>query len=117
VIPILPVLGSVEIGNMLDQLKSIAQDVLNGNSVDPTAPTGGTQSASFTDTLVQAINSVNGQITAANRAAMSYAAGNHALSLSDVMISLEKANLAFQTAATVRDRVTDAYSSVMNMQV
>ena len=116
-IPILPVLGSVEMNNMLGQLKGIAQDVLGGSSVDPTATADATQSPSFTDTLKQAIDGVNSQITAANRAAMSYAAGNHALSLSDVMISLEKANLAFQTAATVRDRVTDAYSSVMNMQV
>ena len=33
------------------------------------------------------------------------------------MVSLEKAHLAFQTAVTVRDRVTEAYNSVMNMQV
>jgi flagellar hook-basal body complex protein FliE len=73
--------------------------------------------ASFTDTLKTAIERVNDQISSASGAAASYAAGNHAVPLSSVMVSLEKANLAFQTAVTVRDRITDAYSSVMNMQV
>jgi flagellar hook-basal body complex protein FliE len=39
------------------------------------------------------------------------------VSLSDVMISVERANLAFQTAATVRDRVVEAYQTIMNMQL
>ena len=37
--------------------------------------------------------------------------------LSDVMVSLEQANLSMQMAANVRDKVVAAYSNVMNMQV
>jgi flagellar hook-basal body complex protein FliE len=119
VIPILPVLGSVEMSNMLSQMKGMAQDAIGsiGDAIGATGDTEGTTAPSFLDTLKQAVAGVNSQIASSNHAAMSYAAGNHAISLSDVMISLEKANLAFQTAAGVRDRVTDAYSSVMNMQV
>jgi flagellar hook-basal body complex protein FliE len=73
--------------------------------------------ASFSDTLKQAIDKVNNQVASANGAAMAYASGDHAVSLSDAMVSLEKANVAFQTAATVRDRITDAYNTVMNMQL
>ena len=117
-IPILPVLGGLEMNNVLSQLKGMAEDAA-GAVINTVVGANGSSTAapSFTDTLKQAIDGVNSQITASNRTAMSYAAGNHAISLSDVMISLEKANLAFQTASSVRDRITDAYSSVMNMQV
>ena len=43
--------------------------------------------------------------------------GNHDIPISDVMISLEQANIAFQMASAVRDKVVAAYTSVMNMQL
>ena len=108
-IPLIPMAADA----VLSGLQSLAADA--GGSDATTTPATG--NASFTATLKQAIDQVNGQIIKANSAAMAYAAGDHSVPLSSVMISLEKANLAFQTAVTVRDRVTDAYSSVMNMQV
>ena len=39
------------------------------------------------------------------------------VSLEDVMISLQKANLAMQGMVQVRNRLVEAYREVMNMQV
>jgi flagellar hook-basal body complex protein FliE len=108
-IPLIPLAA----GTVLSDLQSLAAEATGSTSSSATVR----GKASFTETLKQAIDQVNGQIIAANSAAMSYAAGDHAVPLSSVMISLEKANLAFQTAVTVRDRVTEAYNSIMNMQV
>ena len=110
-IPLVPMAASA----ILSDLQDLAAEA-TGSTSNATAVTGKGK-ASFTDTLKKALDEVNGQIVSANSAAMSYAAGDHSVPLSSVMISMEKANLAFQTAVTVRDRVTDAYSSVMNMQV
>ncbi|MGH6981352.1 MAG: flagellar hook-basal body complex protein FliE [Stellaceae bacterium] len=110
-IPLIPAIA----GAVLSDLPGIASEL-----TQPTVTTaigGDKPKASFTDTLQTALDRVNDQIAVASGQAASYAAGNHSIPLSSVMISLEKANLAFQTAVTVRDRVTDAYSSVMNMQV
>ena len=116
-IPIAPEMGVVEMNGALGELQKLANaagGLLGGASG---ADAANAAAPSFGDTLKAAIADVNSRIETANHAAMSYAAGNHAMSLSDVMVALEKANLAFQTAATVRDRVAEAYSSVMNMQV
>jgi flagellar hook-basal body complex protein FliE len=111
-LPLIPAVAATA----LSDLQSMVGDIASGISGD-TAIGGVKGHASFVDTLQTAIDRVNDQISSASGAAASYAAGNHAIPLSSVMVSLEKANLAFQTAATVRDRVTDAYNTVMNMQV
>ena len=110
-LPMIPAIA----GALLSDVQGLAGEA-TGISGD-TAIGGIKGHASFVDTLKTAIDRVNDQISTASGAAASYAAGNHAIPLSSVMVSLEKANLAFQTASTVRDRVTEAYNTVMNMQV
>lgn len=81
------------------------------------AGAAGASGGSFLGALTTALNRVDGQIASATSSAKSFAAGDRDISLSDVMVSLEEANLALQTAATVRDKITAAYTSIMNMQV
>jgi flagellar hook-basal body complex protein FliE len=84
---------------------------------DAGAAPGASGGTSFVQALGAALDRVDGQIGAASAAAKSFAAGDRDISLSDVMISLEEANLALQTAATVRDKVAAAYTTIMNMQI
>jgi len=74
-------------------------------------------SADFGATLKDAIGRADGVIAASESNATKFAAGDDSVSLSDMMVSLEKANLSLQTVATVRDRAVDAYQTIMNMQV
>ena len=39
------------------------------------------------------------------------------MNLQDVMISMQKANISFQTVVQVRNRVVAAYQDMMNMQM
>ncbi len=110
-IPLIPAVADAA----LSDISGIASEI-TGPSIT-TAIGADKPTESFADTLKTAIDRVDNQIAVASGAAASYAAGNHAIPLSSVMVSLEKANLAFQTAATVRDRIAEAYNSVMSMQV
>jgi flagellar hook-basal body complex protein FliE len=110
-IPLIPIVTDAVLSD-LPGLSNEAAGPTITSAIGANKPT-----VSFADTLSTAIDRVNNQIAVASGAAASYASGNHALPLSTVMVSLEKANLAFQTAVTVRDRVTEAYNTVMNMQV
>lgn len=83
----------------------------------PATAIGGPAASSFLDTLKDAVAGVDGQIASSQGKAQQFASGNTSVSLSDVMVSTEQANLAFQTAATVRDRIVEAYQSIMNMQL
>jgi flagellar hook-basal body complex protein FliE len=71
----------------------------------------------FSQALHSAIGQVDSSISQANATARAFSAGDQSIPLSDVMISLEQANLALQMASGVRDKVVAAYTNVMNMQV
>ena len=47
----------------------------------------------------------------------SFVLGDDKVSLSNVMIDMQKANIAFQTTVQVRNKVIAAYNEIMNMQV
>lgn len=85
------------------------------DSVEPSA--AGAPAASFSDALNAALNRVDDAISSASEKARAFASGNPEVSLSDVMISLEQANVALQAASAVRDKIVAAYTNVMNMPV
>ena len=83
----------------------------------PAQNAAGTSGASFSEALNTALNRLDGAIASANEKAKAFASGNQNVSLSDVMVSLEEANLALQAASAVRDKIIAAYTNVMNMPV
>jgi len=114
---------------VIEALSALAQTLadLQSAAAGATAPSPATDGAvpgagdaaatSFSATLKGALDKLDGAIGSADAAAKSFAAGNRDIPLSDVMVSLEQANLSMQMAANVRDKVVAAYSNVMNMQV
>ncbi|HZK90493.1 MAG TPA: flagellar hook-basal body complex protein FliE [Stellaceae bacterium] len=80
---------------------------------------GGADAAkpSFSDALRSALGQVDASISEASTKATAFAAGDKDLPLSDVMVSLEQANLSLQLASGVRDKVVAAYANIMNMQI
>jgi flagellar hook-basal body complex protein FliE len=111
----LPLITAV--AGVLSALSSISS-LSNTAAAEPDPPsTSAPSGASFSDALKTAINQLDTAITSANEKAQAFAAGNSDVSLSDVMVSLEQANLALQAAANVRDKIVAAYSNVMNMPV
>jgi flagellar hook-basal body complex protein FliE len=104
----------------LSELTSVAGAAAAPSSAqlarDIVAPDG-TAAPSFTDALKNALNSVDRTVSDANTNARAFAAGDQSIPLSDVMVSLEQANLALQMASGVRDKVVSAYTNIMNMQV
>jgi len=77
----------------------------------------GTAAPSFMQALKNALGGVDSTIANADATAQSFAGGDKSIPLSDVMVSLEQANLALQMASGVRDKVVSAYTNIMNMQV
>jgi flagellar hook-basal body complex protein FliE len=46
-----------------------------------------------------------------------FEAGDPDVNLQDVVLSLQKASLSFQTMVQVRNKLVSAYQEIMNMQV
>ncbi len=73
--------------------------------------------ASFQDAMSQALKSVSESQLQAQRLQREFSLENPAVSLESVMIASEKAKLGFTAALSVRNRLVQAYSEIMNMQV
>ena len=105
--------------SVLSELQSLA-GAATAPSTDQLVPDVGASDASapsFMQTLESALDRVNGAVADADTSAKAFSSGDQSIPLSDVMVSLEQANLALQMASGVRDKVVAAYTSVMNMQV
>ena len=68
-------------------------------------------------TMAQALGSVSQQQLQAAGLQRELALDNPAVSLEQTMVSMQKAQVGFQAVLSVRSRLVQAYSEIMNMQV
>ena len=105
--------------NALDSLSSqmkvmadMAAGQLNSTSSLPAAG-----EPDFQDVLKKAVLSVNEAQNVAQAKVQTFSTGESNMTLEEVMVSMQKANLSFQTMIAVRNRLVDAYKEVTNRQV
>jgi flagellar hook-basal body complex protein FliE len=110
-----PIIDSSRIEAMMAQLKAAATKPQQGVSqVDAgTAP----HKAGFADALKASLDNVNQTQVNAEKLGQAFSMGDDKVSLSDVMISMQKANITFQATVQVRNKLVAAYHDIMNMQV
>jgi flagellar hook-basal body complex protein FliE len=73
--------------------------------------------ADFAAALQGAIEHVRTVQNHANAQSEDFQLGKPGANIQDVMVSLQKASLSFQTMVQVRNKLTTAYQDIMNMQV
>jgi len=74
------------------------------------------EKGAFENTMLKGINQVNKEIQDANQMSKEFLTeGKH--ELHEVMIAMEQADLSFRLMTQVRNKVLDAYSEVMRIQV
>ena len=71
----------------------------------------------FSEALKASLDSVNQAQTKSQQLGQKFAMGDDKVSLSDVMISMQKSSIAFQTTVQVRNKLVSAYHDIMNMQI
>ena len=72
---------------------------------------------SFANLLKSAVNTVNSSQQQAESLAVAFQKGDPNVQMSEVMMSLQKANISFQAMVEVRNKLVNAYQEIMNMQV
>lgn len=105
-----------QITAMVAQLKAAAARM---ESSAPSTSEGAAAPAKldFADALKGALDQVNATDTKAAEVGKQFTMGSDNVGLSDVMISMQKANISFQAAVQVRNRLVSAYHDIMNMQI
>jgi flagellar hook-basal body complex protein FliE len=81
------------------------------------AATSGSAPASFSTAMTQALRAVSDSQLEANALQRELQLDNPTVSLEQTMIAMNKSQIGFTAAITVRNRLVQAYSDIMNMQV
>lgn len=108
---------------MMEQLKAAAQRPggapgVGGPGTAALVPGAGEASkVNFSDALKHSLQAVSDSQGRARELGERFAMGDDQVSLSDVMINMQKASINFQATVQVRNKLVSAYHEIMNMQV
>ncbi|SEL05626.1 flagellar hook-basal body complex protein FliE [Variovorax sp. YR750] len=99
------------IESVLQQMRTTA--VQTGIAPSTAAPA---EAGGFAAELKRSLANISSAQQQAYAQAESFELGKPGVALNDVMVDLQKANVAFQTGLQVRSRLVTAYQEVMNLQ-
>jgi flagellar hook-basal body complex protein FliE len=112
-------IDSTAIDAMVAQLKAAAARAQP--SVNPLQTPGQIDNSAtkvdFSAALKSSLDSVSASQDKADQLSQKFTMGDDSVNLSDVMISMQKANINFQATVQVRNKLVSAYQEMMNMQV
>ena len=80
-------------------------------------PMNGAVQQDFGQVLKSALENVNSLQADANALRTRFDMGDRSIYLSDVMIAGQKSSIAFEATVQVRNKVVEAYKTIMNMPV
>lgn len=106
-------MDSKGIDQLLSQMRAASQLAAGGQG----APASGAEGGEFAALLKASLEQVGQTQTQASQLAKAFEQGASGVNLEDVMISLQKADVSFQTMVQVRNKLVDAYQQIMNLQV
>ena len=109
------------LSSALQQMQTMATQAAGGagnvasGSVVPES--GAASVGSFADALKSSLDNISSSQTHAMNQAHAFEVGAPNVSLNDVMVDTQKANVGFQFGLQVRNRLVSAYTAIMNIAV
>jgi flagellar hook-basal body complex protein FliE len=104
----------ISMASLLTKLQE-ARAVVSGLPA-PASPSG-TKQVDFAAVLKGSIDRVDKAQGAATQMAEQFQLGDPKVTLEDTMVAMQKANISFQAAVQIRNRVVAAYHDIMNLQI
>lgn len=99
------------IDQMVAQLRAVAAQAAQAPAGDDAA------NVDFAALLKNALAQTHAAQLDARELSRQFAAGDPNTSLEEVVLTLQKASVSFQTMVQVRNKLVSAYQEIMNMQV
>jgi flagellar hook-basal body complex protein FliE len=96
---------------------ALARAGLQPNGMPRAEGVAGAPGGGFKTAMAQALQGVSQSQLQAQRLQRELTLDNPAVSLEETMLAMQKANIGFQATLQVRNRLLQAYSDIMNMQV
>jgi flagellar hook-basal body complex protein FliE len=112
------------LSSALQQMQTLASQAAGGagniasGAVEQESGASGAASAgSFADALKSSIDNISNTQKSAMSEAHAFEVGAPNVSLNDVMVDMQKANVGFQFGLQVRNKLVSAYNDIMNISV
>jgi len=109
------------LSSALQQMQAMSTQAAGGagqvasGSVVPES--GAASAGSFADALKSSLDSISSSQTKAVNESQAFEVGAPNVSLNDVMVDMQKANVGFQFGLQVRNKLVSAYNDIMNISV
>jgi flagellar hook-basal body complex protein FliE len=101
-------MNKVELGNLYALLAPVAPGK---------AAAAGVDKAEFGKILDKTLGEVSAEQNRSDKLQDRFQMGDPAVSLEETMLSIQTANVSFQSLVQVRNRMVSAYHDIMNMQI
>jgi flagellar hook-basal body complex protein FliE len=111
------IIDTSRIEAMVAQLKAAASRTQELGVANPLQPQEPVAKTGFADALKASLDQVNSTQKKSEQMAREFELGDDKVSLSDMMISMQKASITFQATVQARNKLVSAYHDIMNMQV
>ena len=105
------------LSSALQQMQSMAAQAAGGTGQAASAGSGAATAGGFASALKASLDKISGDQTKAIGESQAFELGASNVSLNDVMVDMQKANVGFQFGLQVRNKLVSAYNDIMQMQV
>ena len=108
---------SIHAMNVLEQIQFQANKIASSANKLAIRDTESSKPVSFSNLLINSLNTINQMQTSAKTQSEHYLAGVPGIGLNDVMVSMQKSSIALNLGVQVRNKLVNAYQEIMNMPV
>ncbi|GLU33994.1 flagellar hook-basal body complex protein FliE [Trinickia caryophylli] len=106
------------LASALQQMRTMAAEAAGSSNAAALGGQSGAASAgSFASALKNSLDKINGDQQKAVGEAQAFELGASNVSLNDVMVDMQKANVGFQFGLQVRNKLVTAYNEIMQMSI
>ncbi len=113
-------MNEISTSSLLAQMRAMAAQssaAIPGADINGIAAQQVEPKSSFSSVLAKTVNEVNGVQMHAAEMTKAFESGAAGVDLADVMVSLQKSDIAFKAMTEVRNKLVSAYQEIMNMPV
>lgn len=111
--------AAAKAGLRMDALaaQNVQKGLISSGAVKPAGGAAAAEAPSFANAIDQALKTVSRSQFEASRMQREVQLDNPTVSLEETMVAMQRAQIGFQAAVQVRNRLVSAYTEIMSMQV
>ncbi|MFM0338707.1 flagellar hook-basal body complex protein FliE [Paraburkholderia fungorum] len=105
------------LSSALQQMQSMAAQAAGSSNAVAGEQSGAATAGGFAAALKASLDKISGDQATAVGESKAFELGASNVSLNDVMVDMQKANIGFQFGLQVRNKLVSAYNDIMQMSV